>query len=73
MSSIFENVPTICFVYISEFDVFGQDKTTDHVDNAIRDPGTIVMMNVAVFFLCNVDEYQVVLYDGKSAQKNNFY
>lgn len=38
----FEKVPTVCFVYISEFDVFGENKTTYHVDSVIRETGTVV-------------------------------
>ena len=38
----FENVPTVCFVYISEFDVFGGNKTTYHIDSVIRETGTVV-------------------------------
>ena len=32
----------MCFVYISEFDVFGENKTTYHVDSVIRETGTVV-------------------------------
>ena len=38
----FENVPTVYFVYISEFDVFGGNKTTYHIDSVIRETGTVV-------------------------------
>ena len=38
----FENVPTVFFVYISEFDVFGGNKTTYHIDSVIRETGTVV-------------------------------
>lgn len=38
----FEKVKDVCIVYISQFDVFRQDKTIYHVDKVIRETGTVV-------------------------------
>lgn len=38
----FENVPTVYIIYISEFDVFGLNRTIYHIQNRIEETGTAV-------------------------------
>lgn len=40
--SKFEDIPTVYFVYISEFDVFKKGKIIYHIDNVIRETNTVV-------------------------------
>lgn len=39
---VFEHIPDVCIVYISEFDFLGEGRTIYHIDKVIRESGTIV-------------------------------
>lgn len=39
---MFENVPDVCIVFISRFDVFNERHSLYHIDRVIRETGTIV-------------------------------
>lgn len=52
----FENIPEVCVVYISEFDVFGKGKTIYHINNVIQETGDVVddgLQRVFVNTVCN--------------------
>ncbi len=38
----FKDIPNVCVVYISQFDIFKEGKTIYHLDNVIRETGTVV-------------------------------
>lgn len=42
VGSRFEDVTDVCIVYISQFDIFNEDKTIYHIDKVIRESGTVV-------------------------------
>lgn len=41
-STDFKQVPNVIMVFISEFDIFGQDKTIYHIDRVIRETSKVV-------------------------------
>ena len=38
----FKEIPELYVVYISEFDIIGQDKTTYHIDKVVRETGKVI-------------------------------
>lgn len=38
----FEDITDVCIMYISQFDIFNEDRTIYHIDKVIRESGTVV-------------------------------
>lgn len=41
-STLFEEMPDVCIIYISSFDIFEENRTIYHIDRTIRETGTVV-------------------------------